>query len=50
MKPRELAKWVTTALLVALLLLPASIQLAWLVIFTFRCLPIALEEQHALNK
>lgn len=48
MKSRELAKWIT-ALLVALLL-PASIQLAWLIIFAMRCLPIALEEQHTLNK
>lgn len=43
MKPRELAKWVA-ALLVALLL-PASVQLAWLIIFAMRCLPIALDEK-----
>lgn len=43
MKPRELAKWVTAALVA--LLLPASIQLAWLIIFAMRCLPIALDEK-----
>lgn len=48
MKPRELAKWVTAALMA--LPLPASVQLAWLIIFAMRCLPIALEEQHTLNK
>lgn len=43
MKPCELAKWVVAALVA--LLLPASIQLAWLIIFAMRCLPIVLDEK-----